>query len=95
MLASRAPVRIPVKVVPGASRSGIAGWLGDALKLRVTAPAEGGRANTAVEALLAEALGLPPAGVRIVSGRASARKVVEVAGLSEAEVRRRLMKGSA
>jgi uncharacterized protein len=83
-------VRLSVKVVPGASRSGIAGWLGDTLKVRVTAPAEQGKANAAVEALLAEALGLPRDRVRIASGTASPRKVVEIAGLSEAEVRSRL-----
>lgn len=31
-------VRLKVKVVPGASRPGVAGWLGDALKIRVAAP---------------------------------------------------------
>jgi uncharacterized protein (TIGR00251 family) len=76
--------------VPGASRSGVTGWLGDMLKVRVTAPAERGKANAAVEALLAKALGVAKDGVRVVSGMTSPRKVVEIAGLSEAEVRSRL-----
>lgn len=83
-------IKLPVKVVPGASRGGIAGWLGDALKVRVTAPAEGGKANAAVEALLAEALGVSSECVRVVRGRTSPRKVVEIMGLSESEVRGRL-----
>jgi uncharacterized protein YggU (UPF0235/DUF167 family) len=82
--------RLPVKVVPGASRDGIAGWLGDALKVRVTAAAERGRANAAVEALVARALGVPAASVRVVGGATSARKTLEIDGLTEAEVRRRL-----
>jgi len=82
--------RLAVKVVPGASRDGIAGWLGDTLKVRVTAPAEQGKANAAVEALLAGALGVSRHCVRIASGTASPRKVVEIAGLDEAEVRSRL-----
>jgi uncharacterized protein (TIGR00251 family) len=82
--------RLAVKVVPGASREGIAGWLGDTLKVRVTAPAEQGKANAAVEALLAAALGVAKDRVRIASGTASPRKVVEIAGLSEDEVRSRL-----
>jgi uncharacterized protein YggU (UPF0235/DUF167 family) len=87
--------KLKVKVVPGSSRDCIAGWLGDTLKVRVTAVAERGRANAAVEATLAEALGVPRASTRVVRGRASQRKVVEVVGLSEAEVHRRLGKGAA
>ena len=87
--------RLAVKVVPGASREGIAGWLGDTLKVRVTAPAEQGKANAAVEALLAEALGIAKNRVRIASGTASPRKIVEIAGLSEDEMRSRLEQGIA
>src|SRR5262249_11748784 len=82
--------RLAVKVVPGSSQDGIAGWLGDTLKVRVSAPAERGKANAAVEALLADALGVPRDCVRIGAGTASPRKVVEIAGLTEAEVRSRL-----
>ena len=88
-------MRLPVKVVPGSSRNAIDGWLGEALKVRVTAPAEHGRANAAVEKLLADALGVPRRQARVVTGAASARKIVEIDGLSEPEVRRRLSKGAA
>lgn len=84
--------RLRLKVVPGASRAGIVGWLGSALKVRVTAPPEKGKANAAVSALLAAELGLPPAAVRIVSGGGSPNKVVEIEGASEADVLRRLGK---
>lgn len=47
-----------VKVVPGASRSALGGELGDRIKVRVSAPPEGGKANRAVEELLAELCGL-------------------------------------
>ncbi|HNR22342.1 MAG TPA: DUF167 domain-containing protein [Steroidobacteraceae bacterium] len=86
--------RLQVKVVPGASRDSIAGWLGDALKVRVSAPPEKGKANAAVEALLAEALGVAPPSVRIVAGQSSARKQVEVAGLTAAQIRERLEESS-
>ncbi len=52
-------VEVRLKVVPGASRTGIAGVLGDRLKLRVAAPPEGGRANRAVEELLSRLSGRP------------------------------------
>jgi uncharacterized protein YggU (UPF0235/DUF167 family) len=83
-------VRLPVKVVSGSSRSGVAGWLGETLRVRVAAPAERGKANAAVEALLTEVLELPAGSAKIVSGFSSPRKVVEIVGLSEAQIRRRL-----
>ena len=69
-----------LKAVPGASRDAIAGPLGDRLKIRVSAPPEGGKANKAICALLASALGVRPADVEIVSGHASAEKTARVRG---------------
>ena len=83
-------VKLPIKVVAGSSQNRIAGWLGGTLRVRVTAPAERGKANAAVEELLREALGFSGGGVRIVSGSSSPRKIVEIVGLSESEVRRKL-----
>lgn len=82
--------RLPVKVVPGSSKNCIAGWLGDALRVRVMAPPERGKANAAVEKIIAEALGLPNDAVNIVTGTTSPRKIVEIAGLPEPEIRSRL-----
>ena len=59
---------LPVKVVPASSRNRIAGWLGDTLKITVTAPAESGKANAAVAATLATALGVPASWVRVLRG---------------------------
>jgi uncharacterized protein YggU (UPF0235/DUF167 family) len=73
----------------------VAGWLGDTLKVRVTAPAEHGKANAAIEAVLAEALGVAAASVRVVAGKTSPRKLVEIAGLSEGDVYARLARGDA
>jgi uncharacterized protein YggU (UPF0235/DUF167 family) len=90
MAEANSRIRLQVKVVPGSSRACIAGWLGETLRVRVTAPPERGKANAAVEALLASALELAPDAVRIVAGHGSARKIVELEGLSEAELRGRL-----
>jgi uncharacterized protein YggU (UPF0235/DUF167 family) len=79
-----------VKVTPGASRNAVVGWLGDAVKVVVREPAERGRANAAVERVLAEALGVSAASVRIAAGGTSPRKVVVVDGLEAGEVHRRL-----
>ena len=82
--------KLAIKVVPGSSRSCLAGWLGETLKVRVSAPAERGKANAAVEALISEALGISGKCVRVVKGKSSPRKIVEIAGLSESEVYSRL-----
>jgi hypothetical protein len=88
--AKQRPLSISVKAVPRAARDEIVGWLGDALKVRVTAPPQDGRANAALEALLAAALGVRKSAVRVAAGHGSARKRVEIDGLERAEIERRL-----
>jgi uncharacterized protein (TIGR00251 family) len=83
-------VRFAVKVVPGASRDRIVGALGDALKVSVKKPPEGGAANAAVVGLLAAALGVPAGRVQIVRGHATPRKEISVSGLSAPQVRQKL-----
>jgi uncharacterized protein (TIGR00251 family) len=79
-------MRLKVKVVPGSSRDAIVGWLGESLKLKVAAPPEKGRANEAVIALLAAKLGIDPAAITIISGHASAAKVIEIETIDQATV---------
>lgn len=81
---------ILVKAVPGASRDHIAGVLGDRLKVRIASPPEDGRANEALLALLARALGIPRARVELIAGASRARKTVVVVGLAVSVVRERL-----
>ena len=82
--------RIRVRVTPRAARDQIAGWRGGVLRLRVTAPPVEGRANEAVERLVAQALGLPRGAVRIVGGLQSRDKTVAIDGLADEDVRSRL-----
>lgn len=82
--------RLKIKVVPGASSSQICGWLGEALKVRVSAPPEKGKANRLVERMVAEALALPESSVRIVAGKTSPQKVMEVDGLTIQEIKQRI-----
>lgn len=77
-------VRIRVKAVPGARRDEIASVLGDRLKIRVSAPPEGGRANAAIASLLASALGVPARNVSLVSNPRNPGKVFEALGVTEA-----------
>ena len=82
--------RLRLRVAPGATRAGVVGRHGDAWKVRVAAPPEGGRANDAVVRLLAETLSLPRESVTLVSGHGARDKIVELAGLEPHEIERRL-----
>ena len=84
-------VLLSIKAVPGASRAEVAGVLGDRLKVRVSAPPEGGKANTAIRRLLAKKLGVRPSDVTIESGFNRPEKTVRVAGVEAEEVRRRVI----
>lgn len=83
--------RLVVRVHPGARDAGLAGVMADGtLKLRVREPAEGGRANRAVEELLAELLKVRSADVAVVRGGSSRGKVIEVRGLEQHALEARL-----
>ncbi len=81
---------LDLKVSPKASRNAISGFMGEALKVSVTAAPERGKANQAVEELLAEALGLPRSAVQVVAGHTAKAKRVQVTGVSDAVLRQQL-----
>jgi hypothetical protein len=80
--------RVRLRVAPGARRAGVVGRHGEAWKVRVTQPAESGRANEAVVRLLADTLTLPRRSVTLVSGHSARDKIVEVAGVELEEIER-------
>jgi hypothetical protein len=65
-------------VQPRASRNEITGFQGDFLRIRVTAPPEGGQANRLCCRLLAEVLGIAPSRVEVVGGHKARKKRVRV-----------------
>ena len=83
-------VVVRVHVQPGAGRTAVVGTHGDALKVRVAAPPEKGRANEACAALLASVLGLKASEVALSSGDASRSKRFTIAEADAEEIRRRL-----
>jgi len=84
-------VRLAVRVQPGAKQAGLAGRADDGtLKVRVTAPPEGGRANRAVEELIADTLGVARRQVTVVRGTTARTKWIEIAGLTAADVEARV-----
>jgi uncharacterized protein len=81
---------VAVFVQPRASRDAVVGIHGSALKVKVSAPALEGRANRAVERLLADRLDISSAAVKVVSGASSRSKRIEIRDLEPATVARRL-----
>ena len=78
-------MRFRVRLTPKGGRDQIEGWWTDsagqaALKARVAAPPEDGKANTALVDLLARALDVRKSDVRIASGASSRIKTIEVEG---------------
>jgi uncharacterized protein len=76
---SPGPVRLALRVSPGAERTRVAGRMADGrLKVRIAAPPEHGEANAELVRFLARALGLPRAAVRVAQGHGSRDKTVEL-----------------
>lgn len=79
-----------LKVVPGASRSKVVGLLGSALKVAVSAPPEGGKANAEVIRVLASALNVTRSDIAIIAGETRPQKRVVVRSRNAREIRDRL-----
>jgi uncharacterized protein (TIGR00251 family) len=81
-------VQVEIWVVPGARRSEIVGLHDGALRVRVSAPAEAGKANRAAADLVGRALGGRRA--EVTAGAGARRKQVVVFGVSPGEAAGRL-----
>jgi len=81
---------LEIKAVPNAPRSELAGWLGEALKVKVHAPALEGRANEELCEFLADTLQLPRRAVTLLRGEKSRQKIVRLEGLTLVEAKARL-----
>lgn len=79
---------LSLHIQPGAKKTEVAGVHGEALKLRLAAPPVDGKANAALLAYVAAALGVPKSAVTLKSGQTSRQKVVAVSGApADAEAR--------
>ena len=77
-----------MRVTPRAKRSERAGRREDGVLLaRIAAPPVEGKANAALCALIAEALGVPKSRVSVVRGEGSREKTVRVDGVSPEALR--------
>ena len=64
---------------------------GGAIKIKLRAPAVEGKANSALRSFLAEELKISERGILLARGQKSREKIIHIEGLSEGEVRSRLL----
>jgi len=81
-------VVLNIRVVPRASKTGVAGIMGDAIRIRLQAPPVEGKANKALIRFLSELLDIPKGSITILSGDLARNKRVAIAGVAEPDVRR-------
>ena len=78
-------VILSVHAQPGAGRTHVVGRHGDAVKIRVAAPPEKGRANDALQEVLVRSFGVASADVELVGGASSRSKEFRISGVDSAE----------
>lgn len=76
-------MKIKVKVIPRSSKNQIIGYEEDTLRIKLTAPAIEGKANEALVSFLSEVYDRPKKNIRIVSGKKSRNKIIEIEGIFE------------
>lgn len=77
-----------LRVIPNAKRNEVVGVHGDAIKIKIQAPAMDGKANAAVLAFIAEKLGISARKIALRAGEKSRDKTVVIAGMDADEMRR-------
>jgi uncharacterized protein len=81
---------LSVRAQPGARRNAVLGERAGALRVAVSAAPEKGKANAAIQSVLAEALGCKSSRIGLVSGETSREKTFLVAGIAPDDLRQRL-----
>jgi uncharacterized protein len=84
------PTKVPLKVLPHASRNEIMGLKNGIWRIKIAAPADRGKANKELIDFISHTLGLKKEAVTILKGHTSHDKLISVEGLSETEIRQKL-----
>ena len=85
-------VELNVLVVPRSSRCEIAGIHNNALRIKLTSPPVDNEANVQCCSFIAKQLGIAKRQVLIIRGNTARKKVVKIAGVTESEVRRKMVR---
>ena len=85
-----AAAKLKIRVIPNAKKTEFAGSRGDEIVLRLNAPAIEGRANVAAVEFLSRFFGVSRSAVVIIGGERSRHKIVEIVGLKNGDLERKL-----
>jgi uncharacterized protein (TIGR00251 family) len=83
--------RLTIKVHPRAKRTALNGRYGDAWKLDLAAPPVDGKANDECIRFFAEFAAVPRSRVHIIMGQTNRQKVVEIDGVTQDALDKRLL----
>ena len=83
-----------VRIIPNAKIDTVVGEYGDAIKIKLRAPAIERKGNAALRRFLAEKLSIPQRAIVPERGERSRDKVIRIDGLSEDDIRRSLLEPS-
>lgn len=78
---SRRGVTLNIRVELRSSRAGVAGVIGDTLKVKLTSPPVEGAANRQLIEVLSGFLNIKKSSIQIIKGEKSRNKVVEIRNL--------------
>ena len=76
-------IKLSVKILPNSSKNEIIGIFGDALKIKIDAPAVEGKANEKCIKFLAKLLNVSKTSISIISGEKSKTKTLLIKGDSD------------
>ncbi|CUI17451.1 UPF0235 domain-containing protein [Candidatus Protochlamydia naegleriophila] len=81
---------LKVKVIPKASRSQIAGWEGEELKVRLAAVPDKGQANAELVRFLADLLDIGKSHIQLIQGETSRHKRLCLTNISLDQLQKKL-----
>lgn len=81
---------LTIRAVPNAGRTELAGLWNQALKIKLQAQPEDGKANKELISFLSDALDIPKSSISILHGELDRNKVVAIYGIPEVVIRQKL-----
>jgi len=86
-------IRLSLNVYPGAAKNEVVSFTDDLLRVKIAAAPVKGKANRELVAFLSKHLRVRQGSINIIKGHASRNKIIAISGLTQEELRQRLLSG--